>query len=327
MFLTSRLPVLILAYSWDGRYLVSGERGDRASIYVWDLETGCAHLVLEGSSGPIVAVAFSPDGAVLATAAMYENGVRLWDMSSGRLWRVTARRSFGTSSIAFWADGRALASVGSDGMVHLWSVATGGQRVVLDGQASRLNRLAFSADGRIVVASGSGDNHVRFWELTEMILVGMRRPASAFQPQAPPDRIAQQPLIHRVEKCVERVAVGEVAETAEAWLADPAGGGGLAVIRTAPQQEVDTSLVISRRMLFIGHEEGTDAAGDRMGRVDNLDLEPLQRPVADVSASHQVEIRAISRIKSHRVVQVEEPTPALHKRHNRTLLLDVIQMK
>ena len=165
MILTSRSPVLCLAFSPDGRYLASGERGNGASIYVWDLKTGCARRVLEGSSGPVVAVAFSPDGATLASAAQHENGVRLWDVSSGRSCRVIARKLFGTCSVTFSPNGGELALVGSDGMVRLCSVATGVDRAGLDGRANQLNRVAFSADGRILVATGSGDNHIRFWEL------------------------------------------------------------------------------------------------------------------------------------------------------------------
>jgi WD40 repeat protein len=169
MILTSQLPVLSLAFSPDGRYLASGERADRASIYVWELATGRARLVLEGSSGSVVAVAFSPDGATLATAALYEDGVRLWDLSSSGSCRVIAMHSVGTSSVAFSPDGSALAAAGTDGTVRLWSVATGEPRAVLDGRSIRLNRLVFSQDGRKLIATGLGDNNVRFWELTDVI--------------------------------------------------------------------------------------------------------------------------------------------------------------
>jgi WD40 repeat protein len=167
--LTSRSPVLSLAFSPNGRYLASGEKGNRPSIQVWDLETGRARLVLDGSLGHVVAVAFSPDGAMLATAAAFENVVRLWDMTSGHLRRMIAGHPFGTNSVAFSPDGRALASAGNDGMVRLWSVATGELRAALDGRTNRLNRVAFSPDGQIIVATGSGDNHLRFWELTDVI--------------------------------------------------------------------------------------------------------------------------------------------------------------
>ena len=59
------------------------------SIYVSDVETGHERLVIEGSSGSITAIAFSPDGAVLATAANFEKGIRLWD-EFGLLCRVIA---------------------------------------------------------------------------------------------------------------------------------------------------------------------------------------------------------------------------------------------
>jgi WD40 repeat protein len=165
LILSSHSPIFSLAFSPDGRYLAAGEMGDRASIYVWDLVTGRDRLVLDGSKGHVVAVAFSPDGAMLTTAAMYEMGIRLWDMSSGRLRRLIPGHSSGTNSVAFSPDGTTLASAGNDGMVRLWRTSTGDQTAELDGGTSRLNHVAFTSNGRILVATASGDDAVRFWEL------------------------------------------------------------------------------------------------------------------------------------------------------------------
>ena len=63
-----------------GRRFMSGTSKLVASVLCW-----------KGRRAPVAAVAFSPDGAMLATAAMFEKGVRLWDMSSGRSCRVIAR--------------------------------------------------------------------------------------------------------------------------------------------------------------------------------------------------------------------------------------------
>jgi WD40 repeat protein len=168
MTLKGRAPVLSVAFSPDGRYLASGEKVDGAAIYVWDLETGRPHRVLNGSSGPVAKVVFSPDGSVLATATSFENGVRLWKIRSGRSCRMIAGHSFGTNAVAFSPDGRAIATAGNDGMVRLWSVETGEQRAVVAGQTNRLNGVAFSADGLLLAATGSGDNHVRVWNINEI---------------------------------------------------------------------------------------------------------------------------------------------------------------
>ncbi len=98
------------------------------------------------------------------------------------------------------------------------------------------------------------------------------------------------------------MAVSQVAEAIAARLADPAGSGGLAVIRTISHKKLYMSMLTRRRMSLISDKDGINSAGDLMGRVDDFDLEPLQRSMAGVPAAHQVEVRAIDRVQSHRVV-------------------------
>jgi WD40 repeat protein len=160
----SRMPIISLAFSPDGQTLAAGAHGDRASIYIWDLEMARVRLVLNGSVGPVVSVAFSPDSQKLASAANFENGARLWDTRTGRLYSVLRGHRFGTNSIVFSPEGETLASAGNDGAVRLWSVATGEQQFVLDGRVFRLNCVAFSPDSRRLFATGSADNDIRIWK-------------------------------------------------------------------------------------------------------------------------------------------------------------------
>src|ERR1700704_1747191 len=57
--------------------------------------------------GSLGAVAFSPDGKILATGGM-EGIIRLWDAADGRELRRLQGHRFGITAVLFFADGRTL---------------------------------------------------------------------------------------------------------------------------------------------------------------------------------------------------------------------------
>ncbi|SEG99985.1 WD40 repeat [Nonomuraea solani] len=72
----------ITSLAFAGNLLVSGS-GDR-SARLWDAAAARPHAVpLTGHTGPVQAVAFGPDGGVVATASR-DRTVRLWDTATGR---------------------------------------------------------------------------------------------------------------------------------------------------------------------------------------------------------------------------------------------------
>ncbi len=167
MSLNHPAPVRCLAFSSDGRRLAAGGKDDRPAVTIWDLECG-RHRVRPGlADGPIMAVAFSVDGTMIATSSAFERSVRIWDTDSLRLNRILDGHAFGTSSIAFSPDGMTMATAGNDGMVRLWSVTTGRQTALLDGDASSLGCIAYSADGQMLVAMSRDDNDIRLWDLAD----------------------------------------------------------------------------------------------------------------------------------------------------------------
>jgi len=115
-----RLP-LSLAVSSDGRFLAAGCRDN--SVVVFDLETH-GTCVLEGHGRNVDAVAFSPDGRILASAAYDE--IRLWRVSTdgpeAKLLRVLEGHERRIQSLAFSPDCRFLASASNDKTACIWGV-------------------------------------------------------------------------------------------------------------------------------------------------------------------------------------------------------------
>ena len=162
-----------LTLSRDGRRLVSSHAVGEY-LAVWDIAKGdLIALVGRGrmkaqmpqfSSG----MALSPDGELLATA--HGNVILISNLASltGRTHlerglRVTLKgHSSRVIAVAFFPDGKTLASAGEDALIKIWDLATGEERLTLAGHAGPVEALAVSPSGR-VLASGSYDGTIRLW--------------------------------------------------------------------------------------------------------------------------------------------------------------------
>lgn len=136
-------------------------------------------LKLEGHTAWVDAVAWSPDGQLIASGSDPKEGViRIWDAGTGKQLNILESHTNGIFSLSFSSDGKLLASKSWDGTVKLWRVDKWAEVATIQegsGVTSVYVSLAFHPRLPILATLGEEDTIIRIWELDEPLLLGQAR--------------------------------------------------------------------------------------------------------------------------------------------------------
>jgi len=157
-------PATSFAATSDLSVAAYGDRNGR--IHVIDLHNGKELWKVTAAKEYITALAFSPDGKTLASAAGFdESSIRLWEAATGQETGKLEGHTSWVGSLVFWPDGKKLASASADQTLRTWDIA--GQKCldVMRGHRLEVWRLALLPDEKTLV-SASKDGMVCLWDMS-----------------------------------------------------------------------------------------------------------------------------------------------------------------
>jgi WD40 repeat protein len=154
-----------VAFSPDGRYVALGCSAGTypaQSLAVFEARTGKVVHRLPGHAHVVRAVAFSPDGNLLA-AGGGDGKLAVWDVAKGRR-LCEAGPDLASGIIVFLAGSRTLATDEAGKNIRLLDARTGKPGRLLTGHTDSIFSIAASPDGKRLVSCAM-DGTVRLWDV------------------------------------------------------------------------------------------------------------------------------------------------------------------
>ena len=145
-----------VAFRNNGQWLAvaEGTPYGPGAVKVFDVDSGQPALAFQEPKDAVFAVAFSPDGKLLAAGGA-DNVARVWSVDEKKLVGELKGHSDWVLGVSFSADGKFLVTSSADRTAQVWEVGTWKPVAKLD-QMEPVNGAAFGPNAELVAAAVAG---------------------------------------------------------------------------------------------------------------------------------------------------------------------------
>ncbi len=151
--------VFSIAFSWDGKKIISGDYG---ILSVWDATSFQCELAIRGHESSIFNLAISPNNRYVIPCSS-DKTIRMWDIHSSGL----VLQAHGHSKIIYdfnlSEDGSKAISGSRDNSLMLWDTQDGKRLLVLNGHEQHVRAACFMRHDTMI-ASGADDKTIKIWD-------------------------------------------------------------------------------------------------------------------------------------------------------------------
>lgn len=139
------------------------------SIRLWDIQPVTSLQFLQGHTDEVRAVAYSPNGTLLASASK-DKTIRIWDTANKKSLQTLTGHQGTVLSVAWHPKGTALVSGGEDKQVSIWTYPAGQRTQLPDSHQAPVVSVEYSPDASWIISTSS-DGHMRMWSLAQQQLL------------------------------------------------------------------------------------------------------------------------------------------------------------
>ncbi|MEZ4662531.1 MAG: NB-ARC domain-containing protein [Caldilineaceae bacterium] len=166
VFTDAFVGINAVALSPDGALLAVATESE---VHVWKVASGQLFAVFQGHTDLVWAVAFSPDGRMLASGSA-DQSVRVWDLETLHYRQIMEDHINWVWSVVFAPDGATLFSGSEDGTVRQWDLISGQCRHVFHRATAAVFAVAVDSTGELL-AVGGDNGMIEIWHIATLARV------------------------------------------------------------------------------------------------------------------------------------------------------------